>query len=310
MEVAECEKDRLHLGIAILEVLLTEQRERPPQVGQHALWWLVRELDGTLQDADGNAIVGVGRKENTELRVAVLHCEDIELLLKLLAPFGHQVDVLQHHPMAFAVPDVELRHRHDVLTLPHGNIPIVCAEHQTNRLLAHGLHLFHGVSARRQDEKDGRGARGIRKRVDKDLLEGRRAVAIHVVAAVWQDVTNPFPHCAAHAIRAQAPEHQKLLERNAIKALPVQWQLDFLRGEFIEPLLEARGGVLLHVRAELFEALQLSELQAQAPIFPGQPLGQGILGSEDHRCFHEEVEIGSVEVLGETIGLEELKGEH
>mmetsp|Transcript_9979 Transcript_9979/g.26011 ORF Transcript_9979/g.26011 Transcript_9979/m.26011 type:complete len:497 (+) Transcript_9979:380-1870(+) len=147
--VAEREQDRLHLSITVLEVLLAEERERPAQVGKHALRRLVGQLDRSFQDTDRNTLARVSRQEHPEVWVAVLDREHVQLLLELDAPLRHQVDVLQHDPVPLPVSDVQLCHRDDILTLAHGNVPIVGATLQVAQLLAHGLHFLHGVCARR-----------------------------------------------------------------------------------------------------------------------------------------------------------------
>mmetsp|Transcript_25510 Transcript_25510/g.75968 ORF Transcript_25510/g.75968 Transcript_25510/m.75968 type:complete len:302 (-) Transcript_25510:4520-5425(-) len=173
MEVAESEEDRLDLSVLVLKVLLAEESERATQVCEHSLRRLVGQLDGSLKDANRDAIVGVRREEHAEVRVAVLHGKHVKLLLELDAPLGHQVDVLQHDPMSIAMPNVELGHGHHVLSLTHSNVPVVGAKLQANLRLAHSLHLLDRIGTRRQDEEDRRCRCGVGEGVLQDDSERR-----------------------------------------------------------------------------------------------------------------------------------------
>mmetsp|Transcript_33278 Transcript_33278/g.71326 ORF Transcript_33278/g.71326 Transcript_33278/m.71326 type:complete len:451 (-) Transcript_33278:1539-2891(-) len=200
VEVAQGEEDGLDLRVAVLEVLFAEECERSPQVGQHPLGRLVGELNRALQDANGNTIARIGREENSKVGMAVLDCEDVQLLLELDAPLGHQVNVLEHDPMTFAVANVKLRHGNDVLALAHGNVPIVGTQLQPDQRLPHGLHLLDRVGARRQDEEDWCGARGVLEGVLKNLPKGGGPIAVHIIPAIWEDVSDPLGQGTTHAI--------------------------------------------------------------------------------------------------------------
>eukprot|EP00399_MALV-I-05_sp_L67-4_P000083 gene83-biopygen24 len=153
---------RAYLGVPVLEVVLGEGREGAAEVREQPRRRLVRELDGPLEDADGDPRGRVRRQEAAEAGVrpqggretishrrqhdsvrardilipsqiscpgtcgaqkcVPLHGEVVKLLLELDAPRGHEVDVLQHDPVALLVAEVELRHRHDVLALPHRDL--------------------------------------------------------------------------------------------------------------------------------------------------------------------------------------------
>merc|ERR1719181_814836 len=55
------------------------------------------------EEADRDALARVGRHEEAEARVRALEREDVELLLELVQPAGHEVDVVEDHPRAVAV---------------------------------------------------------------------------------------------------------------------------------------------------------------------------------------------------------------
>mmetsp|Transcript_44591 Transcript_44591/g.129031 ORF Transcript_44591/g.129031 Transcript_44591/m.129031 type:complete len:240 (-) Transcript_44591:2839-3558(-) len=128
VEVHEREEDGLDLRILVLEVLLAEECKGPPEVCQHALGGLVRQLYGALENADGDAGRRIRGEDDPEAWVAVLHGEGIQLLLELDTPPGHQVDVLQHDPVALSMADVQLRHCHNILTLAHRHVVVVGVE--------------------------------------------------------------------------------------------------------------------------------------------------------------------------------------
>mmetsp|Transcript_43098 Transcript_43098/g.100602 ORF Transcript_43098/g.100602 Transcript_43098/m.100602 type:complete len:479 (-) Transcript_43098:2669-4105(-) len=243
--------------------------------------------------------------------MAVLHCEDIQLLLKLHTPLGHQVDILQHHPMPFAVSDVQLAHSNDILSLTHGDVPIVLTQAQAFwPLLAHRFHLFDRVCARRQDEEDGRSAGRILKGVAQDCRKGEGAVAVHVVSTIGQCIANPLCHGSTAPVGSQGSENQQLLEGYRVQSLPIQWQLHLFWRNLIEPLFEAVGGILLHVLREALETLQVVELQNHAPVLCRQPILQWVFHAYSQRCFEQVVEIGHVEILLQEPLLEQLEGEH
>merc|ERR1711904_728913 len=101
--MAETKNDSFHLRIAVLELLLLEISERAHQVGIESLRRLVRELHGPVQDSDRNSIVRVCGEEEAEVRVGALNRVPVHLLLELGAPLRHQVDILEHNPMALLV---------------------------------------------------------------------------------------------------------------------------------------------------------------------------------------------------------------
>jgi len=213
--------------------------------------------------------------------------------------------------MPLAVADLQLCHRHHVLTLAHRHVVVVHPELQVDGLPSHGLDLLHRVRTRGQDKEDGGCARGVVEGRLQDLLEGGRAIAIHVLAPVWQDVPDPLRKRTTQPVGAQAPEHQELLEGQGVEPLPVQGQLDVLGGQLVEPLLEAVWRVLLHVGGERIEALQLRKSQCQAPVLARQPFRQRVLHARHAGRAQQEIQVTGVVLLPVQLPFrEQLEGEH
>mmetsp|Transcript_52395 Transcript_52395/g.112243 ORF Transcript_52395/g.112243 Transcript_52395/m.112243 type:complete len:287 (+) Transcript_52395:1098-1958(+) len=156
MEMAEAEDNGLHLCIPLIELLLVEEGKRPPEVGRQPLGRFVCELQRPLQDPDRNTRGRVGGQEQPQARMGPLHRVVVQLLLQSPAPLRHEVDILQHDPVALLVPHLQLGHGHHVLALAHGNVMVVHVYLQLHQPLTELLHLLHRVSSGGQDEKDGR----------------------------------------------------------------------------------------------------------------------------------------------------------
>ena len=122
MEVAETEEDGLDLGVLIFNVLLGEEGEGTLHVGLETLRGLVSELDGSLEDTNGDFLAGIGREIESEVGVGALSCIDIQFLLKILEEGWHEMDVLEHDPVALLVADFKFVQGNDVLTLTQGNL--------------------------------------------------------------------------------------------------------------------------------------------------------------------------------------------
>mmetsp|Transcript_4517 Transcript_4517/g.13056 ORF Transcript_4517/g.13056 Transcript_4517/m.13056 type:complete len:563 (-) Transcript_4517:3771-5459(-) len=310
VEVAKREEDGLDLAVPVFEVLFAEEREGPSQVCQHALRRLVCQFDGSLEEADGDAIAGVRGQEDAELGVAVLYGEDVELLLELATPLGHQVDVLQHDPMAFFVAELQLLHGDDVLALPHRDIVIVRVRLQQDHLSPKRLHLFDRVRAGRQDEEERGDIRRVFVRREEHLVERQGAITVHVFPPVRQRLRDPLRKCGGHAVRAQATDHEQFQEVGLVQPFPLQRQFALLGRHLIEPLFEAVRGVFLHVRREPVELVKLDQLLNHAPCVVREPIAERILRVWRRRPTQEEVEIGRPELLIQLPQLKQAEGEH
>mmetsp|Transcript_20840 Transcript_20840/g.49406 ORF Transcript_20840/g.49406 Transcript_20840/m.49406 type:complete len:523 (-) Transcript_20840:4973-6541(-) len=320
MEKAERKERCLKLaGLhASINVLLGELGVGAAEVRLQIRRRLVCHLDAPLQNWLWDKVPELplhgsrwlGGEEAAEVLVSEL-LDDLQGTLQILQPSLHQVDVLQHDPVTLTVSNVQLRHGHHILALPHGHVPVVLAQRQALRsLLAHGLHLLHWIRAWRQDEENGRGAGGVLEGVPQNHREGRGAIAVHEVSAVGQDVADPFRHGSAAAVWTQGPKNQQLLEWNGIQALPVQGQFHLLGGNLVEPLLESVWRILLHVLGEILEAFQIVQLQHQAPVLDRQPFRQRILHANGERGTQEVVEVCGIEILRQEAFLEKLESQH
>ena len=122
MEIAETEEDGLDLGLHLFEIVLCEESECSLHVGFEALRRLICELNGSLKDTNGDFLAGVSREIESEVGVRALSGIDIQFLFKLLQEAGHEMDVLEHDPVAFLVTDLKLVESDDILTLTQGDL--------------------------------------------------------------------------------------------------------------------------------------------------------------------------------------------
>mmetsp|Transcript_12956 Transcript_12956/g.30909 ORF Transcript_12956/g.30909 Transcript_12956/m.30909 type:complete len:297 (-) Transcript_12956:2747-3637(-) len=238
-----------------------------------------------------------------------LDSERVELLLELDEPLGHQVDVLQHYPVALLVTQVQLGHCNHILTLPHGDVVEVDSRCDAVVLAAHRLHLLDGVGTRRQDEEDRRGIGRVLERAHQHVGKRRAGVAVHEVGAVGQDVADIVGHGDSHTVRPQAAQHKEFLEGLVVEFLPVEGQLDLLRGHLVEPLLESIRCILLHVDGEAVKAWQLYQLLHGVPRAIGQPVGQGVLHIGLHGATQQELELFGVIIVGQLAPLQQAERE-
>ena len=122
MEIAKTEKNGLDLGILIFDVLLGEEGEGTLHVGLETLRRLIGELNGSLKDTNGDFFAGIGGQVEAEVGMGALGGVDIQLLLEVLKETGHQMDVLEHNPVAFLVTNFELVEGNNILTLTQGDL--------------------------------------------------------------------------------------------------------------------------------------------------------------------------------------------
>mmetsp|Transcript_108564 Transcript_108564/g.192288 ORF Transcript_108564/g.192288 Transcript_108564/m.192288 type:complete len:219 (-) Transcript_108564:765-1421(-) len=209
--------------------------------------------------------------------MAVLRCKDVQALLQFDAPVGHEVYVLQHYPMPLFVSQVKLLHCHHILPLSHCNVVVVHIGLQLDDLPTKCLHFLHWISARREDEEEGSDVRGILVGGRQDLIEGPRTIALCVVTTVRQYAADPIAKGHGHAVRTQTSNHQKLLEGDQIKSLPIERKFHILGSELVEPLLEPIGSIFLHILRKALEIFQRYERLDSIPGLIGQPITNRIL---------------------------------
>mmetsp|Transcript_87508 Transcript_87508/g.160434 ORF Transcript_87508/g.160434 Transcript_87508/m.160434 type:complete len:230 (+) Transcript_87508:148-837(+) len=229
--------------------------------------------------------------------MAVLRCKDVQALLQFDAPVGHEVYVLQHHPMPLFVSQVKLLHCHHILPLSHGNVVVVHIGLQLDDLPTKCFHFLHWISARREDEEEGSDVRGILVGGRQDLIEGPRTIALCVVTTVRQYAADPIAKGHGHAVRTQTSNHQKLLEGDQIKSLPIERKFHILGSELVEPLLETVGCILLHVLSNLLETFKFDKLHHHGPSLIGKPLRQRVFNEHCRRSPEQEVEVRFIEFL-------------
>ena len=125
-----------------------------PETGAHADGRLVGELDGHLEEADGELRVGLGGDPQPEVVVKLLRLGEVHLDL------GHvvqaEVGVLQNHPLALLDSRLDELPCDDLLPLAHGH-----AGELELLLLGELLDELRGVRAGRQEADDRNVRRGL-----------------------------------------------------------------------------------------------------------------------------------------------------
>mmetsp|Transcript_14108 Transcript_14108/g.33880 ORF Transcript_14108/g.33880 Transcript_14108/m.33880 type:complete len:904 (+) Transcript_14108:88-2799(+) len=200
-----------------------------------AVGGLRHHLQRALQDAQGEAVRGVGGEPQAEVLVRL--GDLLEDLLQRLEPAGQQVAVLQHDPQPARGAHLQhlrslgphaLAQRHE-LELGAGLVA---------HLLAQAEHVEGGVRARAQHEHHG--GHGVAHRVDVGVVQDGR---LHVLLAHGLDDVAGDGH--GDAVHAHAAQQQHLLEHVQRLRVPAGERRLLGRLELV-PLLPGVG-VLLHV---------------------------------------------------------------
>jgi hypothetical protein len=121
VEVAKSEQDGFDFGLLLVNFLFGEEGEGTFHVGFESLWWLVSQLNASLEKTNWNGLRWIRGKVKTETWVGTFDGEGIKLLFQLSQEARHEMDVLKHNPVTFFVTDIEPLMRNNILTLTQGN---------------------------------------------------------------------------------------------------------------------------------------------------------------------------------------------
>jgi hypothetical protein len=117
------------------------------------LWWLVGELDGSLEQTNWNTLDWIRGKEHSELLVRALNSIGVKAFLKLLEEIRHQLNVLKHDPVTVLVAKLKIVVCNNILTITKGNSVQHLGGVDSN-LSAQILDIDNWVGTRREDEVD------------------------------------------------------------------------------------------------------------------------------------------------------------
>jgi hypothetical protein len=190
--------------------------------------------------------------------VGALSGVHIQLLLEFLEEAGHEMDVLEHDPVALLVSDLKLVEGDHILTLTQGDLMQVLVGVDTV-LPREALDVLDGVGSWREDEEDGGGGGRVCVGLVQDHEEGAGGVAVHVVVTVREGLSNEHIESGRDTIGSQTSDDQQLLEELLLKSLPVKWKLNTFRGKLIVPFSESVRSLFLKILSKQFESFNFNE---------------------------------------------------
>jgi hypothetical protein len=227
MEITKTEEDCLDLGFHLFEIVLGEESQCSLHVCLEALRRLIGKLNGSLKDTNGDFLAGVSREIKSKIGVRALSGIDIQFLFKLFQEAGHEMDVLEHNPVAFLVADLKLVECDNILTLTQGDLMKVFVG--VNSILScQSFDVLDWVGSWGQDEENGSGGGRISIRLIEHHEEGAGRVTINIVITVREGLSDKHIESCGDTIRSETSDDKQLLEELLIKSLPIEWKFYLL----------------------------------------------------------------------------------
>eukprot|EP00964_Phaeocystis_antarctica_P136255 scaffold100686_cov63-Phaeocystis_antarctica.AAC.1 len=280
---------RLRDGV---EHVLAHPRVRTLEARAHARRRLVGDLDGHLQQADGELGVRLGRDPQAEGVDGVDEHEHV--LLHLREEAEAQVAVLQQDPVARGHALVQQLARRRLLALPHGD-----GEHGLLALLGELDDGAGGVRPHGEQRDDGH--------LEARLVRGRAQVErARVAVAAAEAADDVVLHGEERAVLAHRAHHEQLLE--LVEPLLELGHLDGLGHVVVVPLLPGLLGVLApdavgQVAQHLHRAAHGDAVHPRALGQPLVRLGLLRLGVERAAALEQAADVGGGEAVGDALDL-------
>lgn len=127
----------------------------------------------------------------------------IEDLLQFEEPHGHQMDVLQHDPVALLVSFLDLLLGNLVLAFSKSHEEELLVREDSS-LLSAFLHFLHGVGSWRQDEEDGGLGFGVYDTLFQDIIEIDQLVHFDEIDSIRKDSFNELAEGDGHSVGSEA----------------------------------------------------------------------------------------------------------